>query len=150
MNKYQLQQLRKQLRGWVLGFEPNYFLTFNFGYTASDLSAEKAIKNFFNRIQRKGLGRSWYKLPATLRPVAFGFLEHESTNAHYHVLARVCPKIETVIKAEGEAIWKGLVTRGQFHWERVHELHGALSYATKRLTKESAFGSIFIYSTSVK
>jgi hypothetical protein len=140
---------RHMLRGayveFVRSLEPNLMLTFNFGYTVGSITAQSSITEFFQRIQKKGLGRNWYRLSADLRPRAVGFREHDRSNAHYHVLVNVDGPVALAILNDGKRVWATLQPWGQFHLEVIRRLGDAISYCTKELALPNRLADVFVY-----
>jgi hypothetical protein len=124
---------------------PNASMTFNFGYRVRPENGQKAMKTFYNVMQRSVYGRDWAKQKDRAWPVAFGFFEHPDTNPHYHVLANLDRNLLEAFEMEGEHFWQSIVRRGQFEFEAIYELEGVLNYFTKRLAQFRTFGDLWIY-----
>jgi hypothetical protein len=72
--------------GWIqliLETGPRYFVTLHFNRSTALSKVQKATNVFFCKVNRKLLGREWYK---STHLTLIGFPEHLETNQHVHCL----------------------------------------------------------------
>ena len=89
-------------------------------------------KKFFNRLERKALGRNWSKvLDERIRFI--GFLEKPDITPHYQGLAYVPPVMWPTLRKYGSEIWTRLMPTGKFEASLVVSEDEVISYVTKDL-----------------
>ena len=158
----------KRKKAWRLYLSevlrPNVMITFNFNKvhkrpikTMRGIMSEKSVstdeahrkmKDFFNMMQGKVFGRDWNEQVFRLWPCAVGFLEHPTTNLHFHVNAHLCPAMLLAIELEGPSIWEHIQPGGQLYVQVTDE-RGPINqiiYSTKALQCYGAEEGIFEYS----
>lgn len=141
-----VRRLRDDLMKWILDMEPKLMVTFNFGHEIDPITAQARIKHFFNRVQRKVLGKRWNKRPADDRIAAIGCFEHPDTNPHFHVLVAAPDHLCVELRANARQLWLLSVPRGQIDVQIAKSKRSVVSYSTKRLETIRAFDDLFVYS----
>jgi hypothetical protein len=147
--------------------EPNIMLTFNFNGVwnrprmsmraifserqTSIESAHRKISKFFCVMQRKEFGRDWNGQYDRPWPLAFGFVEHPTTNLHFHVIANLCPHFLSGIVSQGREVWEMIQPGGQLDVQpTVGDPTAQIIYATKALLSAEAWDGRFTYDDSRK
>jgi hypothetical protein len=122
-----------------------HFITFNFGYLIKPLNALDRMKGLCAAVERKTLGRAYYKHPGGERLFVLGFVERDDLNPHWHCVARVPQSMNLSLFGDGPEIWKKLAPRGQIEIERIENQRSVRNYCSKRLHNIGAPEDVFIY-----
>ena len=162
MRRQEIADYRAGLADRIQLIDPNLFLTFNFnppqggisetsrfiseGWQLTADAARKKMDTFFCMLLRYTHGRGWYRDPAVLRPLAFGFLENPKSNFHYHVLAKLSDPMLNAIINRSESAWFKLCPGGQLDWRPIDNLDGAVRYVTKRFYSEAEVEAMYVFS----
>jgi hypothetical protein len=139
-------EVRDAFERFLKGLNPNWFITFNFGYRIRPLDAHNQMKGFCARLERVALGRNYTKYPNSRRPVAFGFPEHLDVNPHWHCVARMTQALEGALLAEGKEMWLDIASRGELDFSAIRTRNDVVSYCLKRFHILRAPESVFVYS----
>jgi hypothetical protein len=132
-------------RNWFGSLEPNLYITHNFGFRVTRETGEKSLTRFYNRLQRRVHGRTWYKRERNEPMVALGFWEHLDSNPHCHVLVSASHFEISWLLKEGNAFWLALQPRGQFEISEIKSLPRVISYITKELYTPNSQDQLFVY-----
>jgi len=138
MNNLDKSTIRGALCADLIKREPNYVITFNFGYPIKSVPACNAMNRFFDEL------RNAYP-DAMDNSSAFGFLEHPLTNPHYHTLVNLPPSLAKLTKRTGTDRWKKIMPRGQFHILSIKYPKRAISYCTKNVYCAKSLEEMFVY-----
>ena len=127
-------------------YEFDYFVTLSFNDYHSVTVARDKVKAFQARMDRKLLGRKWYKKPTTDRLFFIAFPEHINSNFHYHLLLKFpkCP-IEIMAKHMIDCMWKDIVPKGSTNTQLIQN-DGCIQYCLKEQYKSQNYGSFIISS----
>jgi hypothetical protein len=146
MTRHELRRLRAEYLAFIMALEPSHFVTFNFGYTVKPLDAFPRMKGACCAVERRALGRLFYKHRRKKRLIVLGFPEHFDTNMHWHCVARVPAEMEDVFTEAIAKSWLKLVPRGQIDESPIENLESVSSYCTKRLHLDGSLENAFLYS----
>jgi hypothetical protein len=141
------KNLRREIKNWFGSFQPQLFVTHNFGYRVSPETGQKSLMRSYNRLQSKVYGRNWNKRETDLPMVAVGFWEHLDSNPHCHVLISASDDEIRWLLEEGKKSWLWLQPRGQFDIDPIEARRKAISYITKEIYKPDSQDQLFIYKT---
>jgi hypothetical protein len=110
-------------------------LVFNRDITAN--GARHFLRELHARLDRKTLGTDWAKMdPITERLFSISFMEHPTSNLHWHMLWR-STQHEAELKEAMPAFWEKLVPSGNVKTLPIWEINGLSWYNTKELTLDS-------------
>lgn len=116
---------------WVTRGQWTQFWTLSFNQTASLRISSDRLSEFFQRYDRKCLGRNYARMPER-RLVSMAFAEHLSTNIHFHCFVELYPEQPgRELEKRVEQCWKSVVSSGTVHLESIYDLKGAADYVTK-------------------
>jgi hypothetical protein len=119
-----------------------HFFTFMPGYFVKPETIAANIIKFCCRLERKALGRKWFKLKKN-RIRLIGFLEHPDSTPHYHAIVHVPQYTESALDEFGAEIWKTLMPSGKFEGEPI--LDNARRYSSKDLHHGWSPENVVIY-----
>jgi hypothetical protein len=139
------KELRRAFNEWFGSFEPQLFVTHNFGFRVSPETGQRALIRFYNRMQSQVHGRDWHRRDADQPMVAIGVWEHLNSNPHCHLLVSASDDERAWLLGEGRSSWLWLQPRGQFDIDRIETPRRAISYVTKEIYKPDSQDQLFIY-----
>jgi hypothetical protein len=84
----QRKELQCALRNFITDLNLPLFITINFNTKISKRRAEKILRELHKRLDRKMLGRRFYKRSKEERTFFVAMPEHMKSNYHYHLLLR--------------------------------------------------------------
>lgn len=117
-------------------FEPNTFLTLVTNQTWTAQRLRKLVGSYFARMDRWYLGHTWHIEPYDRRINGMGFIEHEDSNIHIHLLVNFKSGNEWGRRMMTEHYWHKFCESGSIEIEPIYDLNGAAYYCTKEMTSE--------------
>jgi len=108
-------------------------------------TGERALKDFYNRLQRRVHGRNWNRRVIDHPMIAVGVWEHLDSNPHCHVVLVASKKETAWLFDEGTDWWLELQKRGQLDFSKIESREKVISYITKEITKPDSQERMFVY-----
>lgn len=125
------------MRIWSVGLNAPYFVTANFNRDVSYNGAREALRSWHLRLDRRLLGPKWQKKPAENRTQFIAYVEHLSSNLHWHLLVRPPGHVsQTEFSAAAKDAWGCLVEGGSLDIQIARskaDREKVASYCTKDL-----------------
>ena len=140
-------RVRAAFRQLAADINPNFFLTFDFGYLIKPQAAFPRLKGFCAAIERRSLGRSWYKYQPPDRLVLLAFPERLDLNPHWHAVAHIPEPMVRSLWGYASEIWLKYSPRAQrqLDFSRIDDVEKVISYVTKRTQVTNNLENIFVY-----
>ena len=136
-------------RELALSIDPIFFATAAFNDFASLQRGYDALKFFHSKLDRKLLGKHYYKQPRKNRTLFLAFPEHIESNLHYHlVIARPHLNEQRVLNL-APVVWQKVCRMGDLKIDSLKEnddVRATSFYSTKDVFKEQSYEN-FIIST---
>ena len=85
---------KKALIKWLNGYQWNVFDTLNFKYQMTEIAAEKALKYFWNKVDRYYFGNSSHRNNIKVKRMYFLQKGYSNQNTHFYFVA-ISPNNET-------------------------------------------------------
>ena len=127
-----------------LSIRPNFIMTLGGGLPCSPMEFERCARQFFNKVQRKALGRNWNKHPVHEQITAVGFREKETTNMHMHLVLHVTERMKSQLHRSC-AVWKSIRIAGDYHTDILDNPTAYAIYITKEARKRTTAEEVFTY-----
>lgn len=124
---------------------PVVFLTLNLPPIKNPYDTGRLVEEVLKRTEYKAHGKRWARYPPHLRLRALAFLEHPTTNPHWHTLIAGPPEIIAAVLEHSAAIWGGLIRNGHGDVELVRNLKASSRYVTKEMWQDWSFDSYVAY-----
>lgn len=143
------KELQESLIELARGLRPNIFITLVFNREIAPLGARKTLKHFYSNIERRCLGKHFYRAPPEERLIAVAFPEHLSSNFHYHVVAHLPRRQLATFQVYAKCTWKALCEGGSIVLATVQaekDRSSITSYCCKEAFKAQNYEN-FIIST---
>lgn len=100
---------KEEFIGWIVNQQPKYYITLYLPSCQGN-TTRKLFGQWLARIDRRYLGRNWYRFPLNKRTLAVAFVEGQNANLHIHVVLRLPYfQLEEVIFLQ--KIWHDLTNR---------------------------------------
>lgn len=138
------EQQRRAWECWVINIGPTNLMTFNFNGPTTVPTAHKAMERLFKRVEWWRHGRSWCKKKPALRPTVVAFMEHPTTNPHWHAAFNAAGDWTEALD-RAISYWKTIIPSGQLDVRPVHDIAGLASYITKSQTNPGHLDGVFLY-----
>lgn len=139
--------LKKAVRKLVISIQPTAFATAVFNDYASLDRGRNALKHFHREVDRKLLGKHYYRATPAKRTFFLAFPEHLNSNLHYHLPIRP-PKgsLERLLEVAPK-IWKKICIKGNLQIELIsteRDLRKVSYYVTKDCFMEQNYESFVL------
>lgn len=110
---------RRELRGAYIALceqlQPSVMITLATNQAWSITKMTALTKEFFGRLDRKGLGHTYSKAPPSARADGVVLIEKADLNVHAHALVTVPYGKDLSIQLVGGMLWEKLCPSGSFH-----------------------------------
>lgn len=144
-----IEQQRRAWERWVINIGPTNLMTFNFNGPTTVPAAHKAMERLMKQVERRQHGRNWCKKKHALRPTVVAFMEHPTTNPHWHAAFSASGDWTEALEW-GDSYWKTIIPSGQLDVRPVHDIAGLASYITKSQTNPGHLDGVFLYGPTRK
>ncbi len=135
MSKSKLQNLREAYIQLCGQFQPNTMVTLATNQLWEIARMTKLVGSFAARMDDRGLGSAWSKLPISCRANGIFFIEHVRSNIHAHGLVRFPYGNDWGRDMIARKLWADLCPGGSVRLSKIYTLDGAASYCTKEMTR---------------
>lgn len=143
------KMLQASLTDVILNLRPNIFLTLVFNRETSPTFARNSLKHFFSNVERRCLGKDYYKQAPAERLIAVAFPERLTSNFHYHVIGHLPRQQLVTVPIYAKVTWSRLCPAGSLvidHLGDDIDCAKAASYSCKEVFKAQNYEN-FIVST---
>lgn len=134
---FSVDEYRRALGEMIANIKPTHFITLVFNRDMEMTSAEKALRAFHARLDRKALGPGWRELGGK-RSRYIAIAENVDTNFHFHAAFVVAPGYEDAYANAALKAWEKLMPRGSVDVQPVSFSEGIGRYATKQITPNTS------------
>ena len=129
---YTNQELREQYTVLSQKMNPNLMLTLTTNNKSWDEAKMKAlIGKFFRGLERKLLGKTWFKKPISERIDGVAFVEKPNLNVHAHCVVRLSPDRLLEALRKIKRIWRKLCPSGEVSFDPISYSNEAINYCMK-------------------
>jgi len=146
---FRAKMLQASLRDVILDLRPNIFLTLVFNRVVSPTFARNRLKHFYSNVERRCLGKDYYKQAPAERLIAVAFPEHLTSNFHYHVIGHLPRQQLVTVPIYAKSTWARLCPAGSLVIDNLGDdidCAKATSYSCKEVFKAQNYEN-FIIST---
>ncbi len=146
---YKLSVLTPALQEMLIEQNFQWHITANFNRVTTPSNGRDKLKAWSSFIDRKLLGRNYYKKPDDQRLffVAIPEVGAGSIHLHYHLLAKLPESRHEQFPLIAESTWKHFVPEGSLYVQRIantaEDLKRVVAYDTKDIWKQNNFDNLF-------
>ena len=147
------KELQAALSNFVQNFGARFFVTLNFNCWMPVCDARQALSRFHSVMDKKQLGRNFYKRKPEERTFFIALPEHFNSNFHYHLLMNPPPqssfgRFRYFMYARRK--WRTIHPGGSIDVKEIYSLNKLSVYCCKETWKKQNYGNFVISNEFIK
>lgn len=138
------KRLTQSMGEWLQDHGFTHFVTLAFNRMETIDSARKNLNKFHAKLDRKILGKNYYKKPKDQRTFFVAFIEHMNSNFHYHLLLKTPNQYISRLEFHLDSSWQKVVNSGSSNVQAIYDHRGCTSYCLKEQSNLKHFNNFIL------